>query len=299
MQWDSKQRESPPNEETMTPLITGATGDVGSRVVRQLLERGIRPRVLVRSEEKARALFADRADICLGDFSDPASMRAAVNGADSLFLVNVGPDIPHRDALAASLAKESGVSRIVKLSSMDVEQGLAIGAWHEKGENAIRASGVPFVFVRPSGFMNNLLAWAHSIRTEGIVRSSTGKGRRPFIHSDDIASVCVVALLSDKYVGQALPLTGPESLTFGNVTEILGRAIGNPLVYEPISDQQARERYDRVSGSTEETEAHVALWRAIREGRLAATTSYVEQILARKPIPLERWAVENAASFLN
>jgi uncharacterized protein YbjT (DUF2867 family) len=282
----------------MTHLITGATGDVGSRVVRQLLERGIRPRLLARSEEKARALFGDRADIYLGDLSDPASMREAVAGADSLFLVNVGPDIPHRDALAASLAKEAGVSRIVKLSSMDVEQGLAIGAWHEKGEHAIRACKVPFVFVRPSGFMNNLLAWAHSIKTERIVRSSTADGRRPFIHSDDIASVCVLALLTDGYMGQALPLTGPESLTFGDATEILSRAIGKPLVYQPISDQEARERYARVSGSAE-TEAHVALWRAIREGRLASTTNRVEQVLARKPIALEQWAAENAASFLN
>jgi NAD(P)H-binding len=90
------------------------------------------PRVLARREEKARALFGDRAEIYPGDLSDPASMRAAMAEADSLFLVNVGPDIPHRDALAARLAKEAGVSRIVKLSSMDVEQGLAIGAWHEK-----------------------------------------------------------------------------------------------------------------------------------------------------------------------
>lgn len=283
----------------MTNLISGATGDVGSRVVRQLLERGIRPRVLARSEEKARALFADRADIYPGDLSDPASMRAAMDGADSLFLVNVGPDIPQRDTAAASIAKEAGVSRIVKLSSMDVEQGLAIGAWHEKGENAIRASGVPFIFVRPSGFMNNLLAWAQAIRTEGVVRSSTGNGRRPFIHSEDIASVCVAALLTDKYVGQALPLTGPEPLTFGDATEILSRAIGKPLVYQPISDQEAGERYARVSGSTAETEAHVALWRAIREGRLASTTNCAEQILDRKTIPLQQWGAENAPSFRN
>jgi len=213
--------------------------------------------------------------------------------------VNVGHDIPHRDAAAASLAKDVGVSRIVKLSSMDVEQGLAIGAWHEKGEHAIRACGVPFIFIRPSGFMNNLLAWAHAIRTEGIVRASTGNGRRPFIHSDDIASVSVAALLTDKYVGHALPLTGPETLTFADATLILGRAIGKSLVYEPISDQEARELYARVSGSAEETEAHVALWRAIREGHLSATTNHVEQILARKPLALQQWAAENAPAFLN
>ena len=128
--------------------------------------------------------------------------------------------------------------------------------------------------------MSNLLAWAHSIKTESVVRSSTADGRRPFIHSEDIASVCLAALLNDKYSGEALPITGPESLTFGEVTAIISEGIGRPLSYRVISDEEARGRYSRISGSQEETEAHVALWRAIREGRLAATTDRVERILS-------------------
>lgn len=282
----------------MTYLITGATGEVGSRVVRQLLERGIRPRILARSAEKARSLFGDRVDIHVGDLAAPASIRAAMEGANTMYLVTVGPEIPHRDKAVAMVAKESRAGKIVKLSSLDVEHGLAIGAWHEKGEAAIRDAGVPFIFVRPSGFMSNLLAWAHSIRTEGVVRSSTGDGRRPFIHPEDIASVSVAALLHDKYTGQALPLTGPEPLTFGEVTDIIGTAIGKHLSYQTISDEEAREQYSKISGSPEETEAHVALWRAIRENRLAATTDCVERVLGRRPIPLRRWASENARLFL-
>jgi uncharacterized protein YbjT (DUF2867 family) len=283
----------------MTYLITGATGDVGSRVVRQLLERNICPRVLVRSEEKARSLFGDRVDVRVGDLAAPDSMRGAIQGADTVFLVNVGPAIPERDKIAAMISKEAGVRKVVKLSSLDVEHNLAIGAWHEKGEAAIRTSGIRFTFVRPTGFMSNLLAWAHSIRTERVVRSSTVDGRRPFIHSEDIASVCVAALLNDEYSEEALPITGPESLTFRQVTAIISEAIGRPLSYQVISDEEARERYSRISGSQEETDAHVALWRAIREERLAATTDGVERILGRKPIALRQWASENVRSFLN
>ncbi len=282
----------------MKYLITGATGDVGARVTRQLLERGIRPRVLTRSEEKARALFGDSVDVCAGDLGDPASTRTVIQGADVIFLVNIGPEIPRRDETAAKIAKEEGVRRIVKLSSLDVEEGLAIGAWHEKGERAIRDAGVPFTFVRPTGFMSNLLAWAHSIKTEGVVRSSTGDGRRAFIHSEDIASVSVAALLTDEYVGRALPITGPESLTWTEVAEIISNAIGRSLRYELLSDEEARARYAKISGSAEETEAHVALWRAIREGRLGAVTDCVERVLGRKPIALEQWVAENLSSFL-
>ena len=281
----------------MTYLITGATGDVGSRVVRELIARNNRPRTLVRSEERARALFERGAEICVGDLAEPATLRPAMSGADTLFLVNVGPEIPRRDEAAAEIAREEGVKRIVKLSSLDVEQGLAIGAWHEKGEQAIRASGVSFTFIRPSGFMTNLLAWAHSIKTEGIVRSSTGSGGRPFIHSEDVAAVSVAALLREEYAGRTLSITGPRSLTFGDATQIIGHAIGKALVYEPISDEEAGERYSRYSGSVEETVAHVALWRAIREERLAATNDGVEQTLHRQPFSMEQWASENAHHF--
>ena len=280
-------------------LIAGATGEVGSRVVRLLLERGIRPRVLVRREERARALFGDQVDVSVGDLASPDSIRAAIQGTNTVFLVNVGPEIPKRDRVAATICKELGVRKIVKLSSLDVEQGLAIGAWHEKGEAAIREIGIPFTFVRPTGFMSNLLAWAPSIKSEGAVRSSTADGRRPFIHSEDIASVCVAALVSDEYTGKALPITGPESLSFREATDIIGEAIGKSLSYQIISDEQARERYSRISGSPEETEAHVALWREIRDGRLASTTDCVERILGKKPIALRQWASENVRSFLN
>jgi uncharacterized protein YbjT (DUF2867 family) len=281
----------------MKYLITGATGDVGSKVVEHLLQRGERPRLFVRDHEKARSRFGDRVEIFIGDLADEAAFSAALQGIDKLFLVNSGPEIPARDETAAKAAKAAGVKHLVKLSSMDVEQGLAIGAWHEKGEAAIRASGIPFTFVQPSGFMSNLLAWANSIRTEGVVRSSTGNGRRAFIHTDDIAAVAVKALTTDEYYGQSSPITGPEALSFGEVTAKIGSAIGRRLTFQPISDEEARQRYAAISGSEAETEAHTSLWRAIREGRLAAVTDNVERILGRKPISLDQWAAENTAAF--
>lgn len=278
-------------------MITGATGEIGSRIVERLMERNIRPRVFVRDEAKARSLFGRRVNVFVGDLAEPASIRRALQGAVTLYLVNVGPEIPSRDEAAAVLAKEAGVKRLIKLSTLDVEHGLAIGAWHEKGEAAIRAVGIPFTFVRPTGFMSNLLAWAHFIKAEKVVRSSTADGRRPFIHPEDIAAVSVEALVNDKYTGQALPITGPESLTFREATSMIAEAIGEPVAYRVISDEEARERFSRVSSSPEEIEAHIALWRAIREGRLAAVTDGVHRVLGREPIGLGQWISENAAAF--
>jgi uncharacterized protein YbjT (DUF2867 family) len=281
----------------MIYLITGATGDVGSRVAELLVQRGVRPRVFVRNAEKARARFGDRVDVCTGDLADEAALRTALAGADSLFLLNSGPAIPTLDALAARVAKAAGVAHIVKLSSIDVEQSLAIGAWHEKGEAAIRASGIGFTFVRPTGFMSNLLAWARSIKSEGVVRTCTGDGGRAFIHSEDIAAVVVEALMSPKYIGQALAITGPEAVTFAEAAEKIGMAIGRPVRFEGISDEEAGRRFAASGEPAEVVEAHVALWRAIREGRVGMVTNEVERVLGRKPISLDTWVKENVEAF--
>lgn len=281
----------------MKYLITGATGDIGSRVTHLLLERGERPRILARDREKARRQFQDRVDLAVGDLADPRALAEAMAGVTALFLVTTGPAIPALDRGAAAQAQAAGVRHIVKLSSLDVEQGLAIGAWHERGEAAIRDSGIPFTFIRPSGFFSNLLAWAHSIQAEGLVRSSTGAGRRPFIHSDDIASVSVAALVSGAYQGQALGLTGPEALTFAEITGRIGAALGRSLAFESIADEEAGRRFASSGASPEEVDAHVALWRAIRAGRLAALRDTVERVLGRPPLSFDHWIRENLAAF--
>ena len=145
--------------------------------------------------------------------------------------------------------------------------------------------------------MSNLLAWAPSIRAEGVVRTSTGDGRRAFIHSADIAAVVVKALTTRRHEGQSLPISGPEALSFAEVTARIGAAIGRSLKFQLISDSEARQRYLLTGASAEETEAHVSLWRAIREGLLETVTDNVERILGRKPIALDQWVSENAGAF--
>jgi uncharacterized protein YbjT (DUF2867 family) len=281
----------------MKLLITGATGDVGSKVVRQLLSEGYRLRLFVRDAARARALFGDGVELCIGDLADPVSLQTACRGTEAAFLVSSGPGIPVLDSMMAAAARNESLRLVVKLSSLDAQENLAIGSWHAQGEAAIHAAGIPFTFVRPTGFMSNLLAWAPSIQAEGVVRSSTGNGRRPFIHSADIASVVVRCLTSDAYIGQCLAITGPEALSFPEITSRIGRQLGQTLRFESISDEEAARRFLATGASHEETAAHVELWRAIREDRLATVTDGVVQILGREPLPLQAWLAENLAAF--
>lgn len=282
----------------MTYLITGATGNIGSLVVERLIERGDRPRVFVRDAEKAQARYGDRVDVFTGDLADAASLKPALTGVDALLLVNSGHDLAARDEAAAKAAKAAGVKHLVKLSSIDAqEKNVGTGVWHAQGESAIRASGIAFTFVQPSGFMVNALWWAKSVKSEGVVRAATGDGKIPFIHSKDIADVAAKALTTREYNGESLPITGPEALSYSEMTARISAAIGKPLRFQPISDKEARQQQITWGAPQPLVEARLSIFRAIREGRLAAVTNTVEHVLDRKPIPFDQWAQENAAAF--
>jgi uncharacterized protein YbjT (DUF2867 family) len=281
----------------MVYLITGATGNIGSLVVERLLERGDRPRVFVRDAGKARARYGDRVDVRVGDLANAPSLTSAFAGVDAVLLINSGPEIETRDSVAAGAAVKAGVKHLVKLSSMDAQQGVGTGAWHARGEAAIAASGLAFTFVQPSGFMSNALGWAKSIKTEGVVRAPTGDGRIPFIHPDDIADVATKALMTRDYDGASLPITGPEALSYAEMTAKIGAAIGRPLRFEPISEEQARYQMMEIGDSAEIVAAHLSIYCAIREGRLAAISSNVERVVGRRPITFDRWTEQNVRAF--
>ena len=180
---------------------------------------------------------------------------------------------------------------------MDAQQDVGTGVWHARGEAAIRASGITFTFVQPTGFMVNALFWAASIKAGRVVRSATGDGKIPFIHTDDIAGVATEALTSRKYDGQALPITGPEALSYAQMAGKIGAVIGKPVRFEAISEEVVRQRMIADGDSEEMIAAHLSTYGAIREGRMAEVTGNVERVLGRKPITFDRWAQERVEAF--
>ena len=280
-----------------TYLVTGATGNIGSRVVERLLARDEQTRVFVRNGDKATSRYGDRVDVRVGDLADPTALARAVDGVDVVFLVTTGVDLAEKDKLAASVAKLAGVRLLVKLSTDDVEQGVGTGVWHREGEAAVRDSGIGFVFVRPSGFMDNFLNWADAIKTDGVVRCAAGDGTIPFIHSDDIADVAIAAMTNPQYEGLSVPITGPEALSFADMAAKVGAVIGRELRFQPVSDDDERRRQAAWGSPEPLIDARLSIFRAMREGRLATVTNNVASTLGREPISFDRWARQNAAAF--
>jgi uncharacterized protein YbjT (DUF2867 family) len=252
----------------------------------------------VRDAKKAKVLFGDQVDIRVGDLEKPrSSLAAALAGVDGVFLVTDGPDLDSRDRAVAIAAKSAGVRHVVKLSTLDVQTGVGTGPWHARGEAAVRESGVAFTFIQSAGFMLNALGWSHSIRELGVLRTSTGQGKIAFIHPDDIADVAVAALITRDHDGQSLVITGPEALSYGQMAAAIGSAIRKRVRFEEISDQRAYAGVVRWAGKGPYADALVDIWRAVREGRLAAVSNGVKRVLEREAIPFGRWAQANANAF--
>lgn len=282
----------------MKYLVFGATGNIGSRVVRRLIDAGARPSVFVRSARRARALLGDRVEYSSGDLDRPgASLARALAGVDEVFLVTDGADLATHDRTVSLAARDAGVRHVVKLSTLDVRTGIGTGPWHARGEAAVRDSGIVFTFIQAAGFMSNALGWSEPIRRTGVLRSSTGEGKIAFIHPDDIAAVAIAALTARDYDGEALVITGREALSYREMAAMIGRAIGKPVGFEEITDRQAYSGAVQWAGKGPYVDALVDIWRAVREGRLDTVTDGVRRVTGKDPITFDQWAVENAASF--
>jgi uncharacterized protein YbjT (DUF2867 family) len=210
-----------------------------------------------------------------------------------------GPNIAEWDRAFARAAKDKAVKRIVKLSSIGADESppLIVSSWHQRGEAAVKESGVPWTFLRPAGFATNSLAWAPDIRADKPVQIATFDGQQGIIDPRDIAAIAARALLSSEHEGKAYTLTGPELLSAPEQLAILGRALGKTIAIDHITPEVAADGY-RARGMPE---AFVAAVRegttALRDGVAAKLSDDVERVLGRKPRTFAPWVDENVASF--
>lgn len=278
-------------------LVTGGTGTVGSHVVDMLAARSdAQIRVLTRIP--AAALPAG-VELVVGDFSDPSSVQASMEGCTALFLLSSGIDLPTHDAIAARAAGEAGVGRIVKVSVLGVSHDAhdSITTWHRAGEAAVRATGIPSTMLRPTGFMTNALNWVWSIASSGTVAAPYPDGRAALIDPVDIADVATHALLSPDEESRVYDLTGPQALSPGEQVAVLSQELGRELRYEPEDPAATRSTLERYGMTADLAEAILALFASAAEPWNAAPTPTVQEVTGRPATDFRTWVQRNRNSF--
>jgi uncharacterized protein YbjT (DUF2867 family) len=220
-------------------LVMGATGQVGSAVVRGLLGASQRPRAFTRDPGAARERLGEDADFIGGDFGSPGTIDRAVAGVERVLLLTP-QDVrqPQWEAGVIEAAGRAGVRHVVKLSVFraDETSPLQFVRQHRQSERALEASGLAFTILRPVFFMQNLLAMVR----EGILASAAEDGRVAMIDARDVAAVAVTALTEPGYEGKTYTLTGPEALTFDEVAAVLSARDGTPVRHLRVPSQRVR-----------------------------------------------------------
>ena len=214
-----------------TIFVTGATGNVGSEVIKILPKSGVPFRAAIRRSGDEKSLGLEIEDCVHFDFLDSSTYGPAFDGMKAVFLMRP-PDLaePKKEIEPAILhAKSAGVERIVFLSVLGADKNSFVP--HHKIEELIVASGVPYTFIRPSFFMQNLsTTHAFEIKSMNEILVPAGRGKTSFIDVRDIAAVAVEALTKDGLKNMALPLTGPEALNYTEISAILTQELGWQIV---------------------------------------------------------------------
>ena len=283
-----------------TILITGATGQVGSHVVRQLSTEGKQFRALVRSQEKAAAMDAPGAEAVIGDFSQPETLDAALIGVEKLFLLSVGfPNQVELQGNVVEAAQRAGVRHIVKLSALGTspDAPTSLGRWHAQTEEQIRESGIAYTFLHPHSFMQNVMMSIGSIKAQGAIYAPIRDGKFSAVDARDIAAVAVATLTEDGHEGKTYDITGPEAISYTDIAEKLSTAIGKTVTYVNVPPEAARQGM-LDAGLPEWLVDDLSILNEIyASGQAADVSSVVAGVAKKEPITLDQFARDYAEVF--
>ena len=264
--------------------VTGATGAVGGRVARSLADHGAGLRLVVRDPRRAPDLGAEVRQAAYGD--DDA-MRDALAGAHTLFFVSASEDADrvrlHTSVVDAAVA--AGVERIVYLSFLNASRDatFTFARDHWATEEVIRSTGLRHTFLRDATYADFVPAL---VGADGLIRGPAGNGAFTPVAQDDVAAVASAVLLSDRYDGETLDLTGPERLTMSDVATVLTDASGRPVRYEEETVEEAYASRASYGAADFEVDGWVSTYTAIAAGELDVLSPAVRMVTGREPIAL-------------
>jgi uncharacterized protein YbjT (DUF2867 family) len=284
----------------MTILVTGATGNVGSHVVRELQERGVAVRAFVRDPGRAAALLGEQVELAVGDFGDRESLARALVGADRMFLACSNP--PGQvdfETGAIDLARAAGVERLVKLSAgpAAVDSPLLFPRRHGQIERHLQRSGVPSTVIAPGFFMSTLLMSAPAVARTGRLFAPAGRARIAMIHPRDVAAAAAVALTEEGHEGARYLLTGPRAITYEDVAAELSHATGRNIEFVDVPDEAAHQGMLESGLPPTIADFLVRLFRALRQGLDEKTRDTVLRLTGAEPRGFAEFAREHVQAF--
>lgn len=290
-----------PNDETPTILITGATGNIGTQLAKQLAAQHVPFRAMVRSQQGGSALAElPGAELTVADFNDETTVANALQGIERAFLLT--PSSERAEAQQSTFvetAHRAGTKHIVKLSqwAADAKSPVRFLRYHAAIEHKIKNSGIAYTFLRPNLFMQGLLGFRETIVKQGKFFAAIGEAKISAVDVRDIAAVAAAALTEEDHEGKTWSITGPEALTHEEMAEKLSDALGRRIRFEEVPPQTMREALVGVGFPDWQADGLIEDYAHYVRGEASEVMTGVEDATGKPPRTFDQFARDYAPAF--
>lgn len=284
----------------MKILVTGASGNVGAYVVKELFKKGEKVLAAGTNTEKLKNMFGDTVDTVNFDFTNNNTFDNALNSVDRVFLMrppHLGKPqdlYPFIDAM-----KLKQIKLISFLSLMGIENNTIPP--HHKIEKYIENSGIPYAHIRPGFFMQNI-SGIHSveIREQDKIFIPAGNSKTSFIDAEDIGlSIATLLHEPERYKNTTHTITGPDALDYYEIAEILSKVIGRKIIYDKPGYLKYRNYYIKKRGLNKNyVNVTIALYFMTRMGTAKEVTEEFYNLTGKKPRTFEDFVRDNIEAFI-
>jgi uncharacterized protein YbjT (DUF2867 family) len=282
-------------------LITGASGTVGRAVLDEVRRKRLPAKAMYRNADDA-AKVPSGTDAALADFADKPSLRKALAGIDTLFLVcSPIPQLVELESNMIDACRETGVKHIVLNSALGAEDyPKSFPGWHRTVEDKLKSCGLGHTILRPNSFMQNIVAFfAPTIRTQGAFYAAMDNAKVSLIDVRDVgAAAANIMSAPQAHAGKTYELNGPEAVTYAEVAQRISHEMGHAARFVDIPEDAQRKAMLDAGMPQWQVAALLELQQYYtRLGKGGEVTDVLTSLLGRQPMTLVQFLHEFRDSF--
>jgi uncharacterized protein YbjT (DUF2867 family) len=280
-------------------LITGASGTVGSSVLKEVLKIGKPVKAMYRSRDDAARAPVGTPTV-IADFADKPSLLRALEGVDTAFVVcSPTRELVQLESNVLNSCQKAGVRHVVLSSALGAgDCPKSFPSWHRKVEDKLKGSGIEYTILRPNSFMQNIVMYnAPSIRAQGAFYLAMGDARISFVDVRDVGKVAAKTLTSARHAGKTYELNGPEALNYSEVTEKISKASGRKVSFVDIPVEAQRKPMLEMGMPEWQVTALLDLQAYYTEGQGGEVDGVLAGLLGQAPVTIDQFLAENADQF--
>jgi uncharacterized protein YbjT (DUF2867 family) len=281
----------------MKYLIVGASGTVGSEIVKLLKQQGLQVRAT--TSKKTSAKTVDGVEKVHLDLATGEGLKEAFEGVDRAFFLSPAGYADQYRILSPLIREAKGrkLQKVVLMSAFGANANET--APLRRAEFELEKSGVPYNIIRPNWFMQNFNTfWVQGIREQGKIMLPAGSAKVSFIDARDISAVAAKLLTSDDFNNRAFDITGPESIDHDEVAKAISSVTGKKVAYQNIAPDEFRKGLVAAGLPQDYADFLVLIFGFLKEGYNARVTNDVQTILGRAPIGIKKYAQDYKQAWL-